>query len=158
MPAEPKSNYHYHREAGSEYFREHIRAHEAAKMQRIVVANTTSDAGAAIRRSSTSSPMHRENPVEDTEGLLAGQKKVKPHWTTEERWQKTKDDDGSLVDANESSEDVSVHKTERVHVEGVEEEEEAKREESVGRKASDFAMTAATGYVPKPDRYGLYPI
>ena len=149
---EPKSNYHYHHEAGSDYFREHIRAFEAAKMQRIVAANASSDAGAAIRRNSASSPFHRENPVEDTEGLLAGQKRAKPHWTTEDRWQKA--DDGSMLEreGNESSEDVAAH-----NLEGSD-EEEGRHEKSSGRKASNFAMAAATGFVPKPDRYGLYPI
>jgi len=139
---EPKSNYHYHHEAGSDYFREHIRAFEAAKMQRIVAANASSDAGAAIRRNSASSPFHRENPVEDTQGLLAGQKRAKPHWTTEDRWQKA--DDGSMLEreGSASGEDVAAHS-----VEGVD-EEEGRHEKSSGRKASDFATTAATGFVP----------
>ena len=158
MSTEPKSNYHYHREAGTEYFRNHIRAHEAAKMQRIVAANTSSGAGEAIRRNSETSSAKN---FEDKEGLLSEQKKAKPHWTTEERWQKEKmdkdDDDGRKMDREEeeSDEDVTSGKMEGVDLREVGEEQEEKRK---GRKVSDFAMTAATGYVPKPDRYGLYPI
>ena len=130
--------------------REHLRAFENAKMQRIVRANANSPAGAAIRRKS--SAREQDGITSDTVPLVPTKK---AHWTTEERWageteelEEAKDLDEKLVAMPKTAEEAGA---------GAGKENSA-RKSSLGSKIGAEAFKATTGYVEKKDKYGMYPI
>jgi len=152
--SEPKSNYHYHKEKGSQYFRDHIRAFEAAKMQRIVEMNASTGAGAAIRRKPASAQSPRQDNV-DSSPLIPR----KAHWTTEERWQKASEDKDQMEESEKSDDESiapdAVGKGKGLAVREAEvpamDKNKEQGKDNFRRRASDLVMTAATGFVPKPD-------
>jgi hypothetical protein len=138
------SNYHFHKESTSNALREHLRAFEYAKMQRIVRANADTPASAGIRRKSSS----QRDETSDKTPLVP----KKAHWTTEERW---------ASETGEVENRGHRQSTTVVTQEGVGEatgKENSGKKSSVGSRIGAEAFKAATGYVEKKDKYGMYPI
>jgi hypothetical protein len=151
------SNYHFHKESTSNAMREHLRAFEYAKMQRIVRANANGPAGAGIRRKS--SARQQDGPTSDTVPLIPGKK---AHWTTEERWASDKTDAGEAsekAEPREANDRRGTMVTTQETPEQVEQaQEQSARKSSLGSKLGAAAFQTATGYVNKRDKYAMYPI
>jgi hypothetical protein len=135
--------------------KDHIRAFEYAKMQRIVHANANTPAGEGIQRRSSS--VKADRPSDHTPLVPK-----KPHWTTEERWE---GQESESREAWERRVSVAADEERRVSMAAAEEPHAGEgagpageRKRSLGSKIGGLLGSAATGYVGKKDEFGRYAI
>jgi hypothetical protein len=147
-----KSNYHFHKESDSDAVREHIRAFERAKMERLVRANANTPVGAGIRKKSAAQAERSSRSPDDAPLVLK-----RPDWTTEERWHSAEDENNEAGKGREAHHTAAP--TQEVARESVAcDSESGGRKSSIGQKVGEQAFMAATGYTMKKDRFGMYPI
>jgi purine nucleoside permease len=126
--------------------RDHLRAFEYAKMQRIVHANADTPAGAALRKKSVDAQADRTPLVPK-----------KAPWTTEERWEGTEDGEKAREGERNIREGLRSKSTEAAAAEeGA--GEEKKRKGSIGSRIGGRVVKTLTGYTKKEDEYSAYPI
>lgn len=125
--------------------RDHLRAFEYAKMQRIVHANTDTPAGAALRKKS----------IAQAHDVPLVPKKAP--WMTEERWEGTEDGGRAREGNRKIREGLRTEET-MARAEEVGPAEEKSRKGNIGSRIGGGFVKTLTGYTKKEDEYSAYPI